>query len=149
PDPDLPKGPVLLVDFDKQGRPSSEVTDIDYVAWPVDAAPSATKKIEGVEFTVRKAGSNGEGLTSDWYKVLVNAPNYARLVGDGVTVEDGQAGAQIELVIHGLPAGTHSLLTYHNQTQSGDNNTFAPIDILVNGVEQVSDVEPSVRALTT
>jgi hypothetical protein len=140
---------VVKVDFDMQGRPSSEVTELGYEAWPVTTATSISSTFQGLQFTFALAGGNGTGLTSDWYKAGVDAPNYARLVGDGLTVEGGEAGAQIQMTIHGLTAGMHTLLVYLNQTSNADLTMFAPVDILVDGVVAMSRVQPSARALTT
>ncbi len=88
-------GPALKVDLDMSGRPTGEVTEIGYVAWPVTAGASISKEFEGVTFTFAKAGSNGTELAATWQKVAVQAPNYARLAGDGLTVSEGDAGSQI------------------------------------------------------
>jgi hypothetical protein len=139
-------GPVVHVDFDMQGRPSSEVSELNYTAWPVTAAATITNTLQGITFTLAKAGSNGVGLKSDWQKAAVDAPNYARLVGDGVTVDGGDAGGQIQMTIHGLSAGTHSVLFYLNET--ANVASVAPVDILLNGTVTVSGAVPSIQALT-
>jgi hypothetical protein len=139
-------GPVVNVDFDMQGRPTAEVTELGYTAWPVTGGASVTSSFQGITFTLAKAGANGAGLKSDWQKLTVDAPNYARLVGDGVTVDGGDAGGQIQMTIHGLSAGTHSLLVYLNQT--ANVASVAPVDILVNGSVKVTGAMPSIQALT-
>ncbi len=142
--------PVLKVDFDMQGRPGSEVTELGFVAWPiVTSTTSISSTFNGVQLTLARAGGNGTGLTSDWYKAGVDAPNYARLIGDGLIVDGGQAGAQITMTIHGHPAGPGTLLAYLNQTASPDTGPFATIDILVDGTLVASNIAPSVRAVTT
>jgi hypothetical protein len=140
-------GPIVNVDFDMTGRPTSEVTELGYTAWPVASAASVSNTFSGLTFTFTKAGSNGTGLKSDWYKAGIQAPSYARLVGDGLTVDGGDAGAQIQMTIKGLSAGTHSLLAYLNQT--ANVASAAPIDVLVDGAVKQSGVTPSIRALTT
>ncbi len=144
--PPTTTGPVLKVDLDLSGRPSSEVTELGYTAWPVVAGATITNTLQGVTFTLARAGANGTGLNGGWSKVAVDAPNFARLVGDGVTVEGGDAGAQIQMTIHGLAAATHSLLVFLNQT----NNvaSVAPVSILVGGTVVVSKVAPTIGALT-
>ena len=127
-----------------QGRPTSEVTEIGYTAWPVTAAATITNTFQGITFTLTRAGSNGTGLKSDWQKLAVDTPNYARLVGDGVTVDGGDAGGQIQMTIHGLSAGPHSLLAYLNQT--ANVASVAPVDILVNGTVKAMSVAPSIQA---
>ncbi|MGC4092951.1 MAG: hypothetical protein QM756_34710 [Polyangiaceae bacterium] len=148
--PQLPapgtSGPVLKVDFDVAGRQSTEVTEPGYTAWVVADGASATTTLQSVKFTVAKAGSNGTGLTTTWQKLAVNAPNYARLAGDGVIVEGGDAGGQIQLTISGLSAGKHSLLTFHNVTSNVAS--AAPVDVLVNGTVVASKVPQTVMALS-
>jgi hypothetical protein len=138
---------MAKIDFDISGRPTSEVTEPGFARWPVPAATTSTLTFAGVTYTLAKLGTQGTGLKSTWSKVAVDGPNYARLVGDGVTVEGGDAGAQIQLTIQGLPSGPHTLLTYHNQV-SGTAGQLAPVDIRVDGVSAVSKLAPSVGALT-
>jgi hypothetical protein len=139
-------GPALKVDLDMQGRPTTEVTEIGYTAWPITAATTASNTFQGVTFTFTNAGSNGTTIDSSWQKVAIDTPNFARLVGDGLTVDGGDAGATIQLTIHGLAAGKHTLLTFHNF--AGSAASAAPIDILVNGTVAVTGQTQSVGALT-
>jgi hypothetical protein len=138
-------GPALKVDLDILGRPTSEVTEVNYTAWPITAGASMSSTFQGVLFTFAKAGSSGTGLNGGWQKVAVDIPNYARLVGDGLTVDGGDAGAQIQLTIHGLAAGNHSLLTFHNFAGA---TTGATVDVLVNGTVLVSKLAQSSGVLT-
>jgi hypothetical protein len=139
-------GPALLVDLDMSGRSTAEVTELGYTAWPVVSGATLTSTFQGVTFTFAKAGSNGTALDAGWSKTAVDAPNYARLVGDGLTVAGGDAGSQIQLTIHGLAAGKHSLLTYHNYAAS--TGPASLVDVLVGGVVQVSQLKQSVGVLT-
>lgn len=137
--------PIVKVDFDMSGRPEDEVSEPGYTPWPVETASVTSMTLENVEFELSSVGAGTE-VTSDWYKAGVQAPYYARLVDDGLTVEGGEAGAQIQMVLRGLPTGSHSLLVYHNNTPNPDNNTFAPVDVLVDGELVVTGLLPSVRA---
>jgi hypothetical protein len=138
-------GPEVKVDFDMSGRPTTEVSELGYNAWPVTSGASATNTFAGIKLTVTKAGSNGTGIKSDWQKVAIQAPYYARLVGDGVTVDGGEAGGQLQLTIGGLSAGKHSILVYLNQTPNVAS--VAPIDITVDGAAKVTGLAPSIQAL--
>jgi hypothetical protein len=129
-----------------QGRPTSEVTELGYTAWPITAATSVSNTFQGVTFTFTNAGSNGTTVDSGWQKAAIDTPNFARLVGDGLTIDGGDAGATIQLTIHGLAAGKHTLLTFHNV--AGTAASAAPVDILVNGTVAVSGQAQSVGALT-
>lgn len=145
----LPAGLVhsaIQIDFNEASRQETEVNEPGWTPWPVADVASTSKTIGGIAFKVSKAGSGGTTLTTDWYKVLVQSPNYARLVGDGVIVLDGNSGGAIRLEISGLSAGTHSLLAYHNST---DGNQWAEIDVDVDGVRKVSNLKPTNRATST
>ncbi|WP_437836652.1 T9SS C-terminal target domain-containing protein [Sorangium sp. So ce1153] len=138
-------GPALKVDLDISGRPTSEVTELGYVAWPVTPGASISKTIEGITLTFAKAGSNGSELAASWRKAAVQAPNYARLVGDGLTVSDGDSGSQIRLTLKGLPAGQHSLLAWHNIT---GGMTAGEVSVQVDGATKVSGLSQSSGALS-
>lgn len=141
------QNPVVKIDFDMAGRTTAEVTESGYTPWVVDEATADSLTVNGVKFVLKK-GTAGTSLGTDWYKAGVQSPNYARLVCDGVTVKDANAGGQIELRIKGLPAGQHTLLTYHNNVQAS-TNTFSPIDILVNGTLVTNNLVATNRVLQT
>ncbi|SIT27933.1 Por secretion system C-terminal sorting domain-containing protein [Filimonas lacunae] len=141
------QSPVVKIDFDQAGRATAEVTEPGYTAWVVPEAVTDSLTVNGIKLVLKK-GTAGTSLGTDWYKAGIQSPSYARLVCDGVTVKDGNAGGEIELRIKGLPAGQHTLLTYHNNVQA-PANTFSPIDILVNGVLVTNNLVPTNRALLT
>lgn len=138
---------VVKVDFDMSGRNSSEVTEPNYVPWVVSGAASKDTTLNGVKIMVAK-GSAGTNLRANWYKASVQSPSYAKLVGDGVMVEDGNSGGEISLTFSNLSAGTHSLLAYLNNVDDLSNTTYSNIDVYVNNVKQTT-VKPTVRALST
>ncbi|MGQ7944668.1 T9SS type A sorting domain-containing protein [Flavobacterium sp. WC2509] len=141
--------PVVKIDFDQSGRQSAEVSDTDYSPWVVTTSP-ASQTINGVTFTVTRIGTKGDALGTNWYKAGIQAPSYAKLVCDGLTVKGTTAneGGQIELRISGLPAGNHTLLAFLNAVDS-PVFSFSPIDITVDGTQVVDNIIPSVRALKT
>ena len=140
--------PVIKVDMNKVGRQESEVNEPGYTSWYIVDGVSDSATFSGVKIKFTKVGVNGTGLTTQWYKAGLSSPNYARLASDGIMVKDGNAGAQIEMRISGLPAGNHTLLTYHNTFDSPLAFTFSPINIYVNGVLTVEKLMPSNRATT-
>lgn len=141
------KTPVLKVDLNISSRREAEVNELEFTPWPIKSGNSDHLAIKGLDITFTKKGNIGTGLVTDYYKTGVQAPHYARLAGDGLTVSDGNAGAEIEMRISGLPAGPHTLLTYHNIIAGGQPNTYAPIDIYVNGKLEVDNLVPSYRIL--
>lgn len=137
---------AIRIDFNEASRQETEVHEPGWTPWPVLDVASESKTVDGITFKVSMAGSGGTSLTTDWYKVLVQSPHYARLVGDGLTVKDGNAGGAIKLEISGLTAGPHTLLTYHNTT---DGNQYAEMNVDVDGVRKVTNLKPSNRLTTT
>lgn len=146
----LAQNPVVKIDFDQSGRSTAEVGEPGYIPWVIASGTTASKTENGVTFKITK-GTNGTQLATNWYKAGLLAPDYARLISDGVTVKDGTAnlGGEIELRISGLATGTHTLLAFLNAVDSPVGNTFSPIDILVNGTLVVDNLIPTVRALKT
>jgi fibronectin type 3 domain-containing protein len=67
------------------------------------------------------------------------------LTADGIKVASGDGGAQIEMRLSGLSAGSHTLLIYHNVWDNYTTNTVAPLKLSVNGTLVVSNLAMSVR----
>jgi len=126
--------PVIKVDLNFNGRNELEVHEPGYIAWPFKTG-SDSRTFEGIKVTIK-----GD-YTSNWYKAGVQAPFWARLVNDGLV-----ANNSVELIISGLPQGNHSLLTLHNTFDKLENNTFAPINIYVDGKLLVNNLIQSNRA---
>jgi hypothetical protein len=137
------QGPIVKLDLNQAGRPESEVNESGFIPWPITEQASHTKTEQGVTFTFSKSGSVGTALKSDWYKAGVQAPNYARLVSDGLIVAEGNNGGSVTLQITGL-SGTNTLLTWHNATNGYD---WAQINITVNG--KTTTTTPTNRAIST
>lgn len=131
--------PVVKVDFDMSGRNSSEVTEPNYVPWVVTGVTSKDTTLSGVKVNIAGSGN----LKANWYKAGVQSPSYARLVCDGVMVENG---GNITLTFSNLAAGTHSLLLYLNNVDGVAASNS--IDVYVNNLKQTS-AKPTNRALST
>ncbi len=110
---------VVKVDLNFSGRNESEVHEPGYSSWVVSSGNSISYTEADVTFTF------DGGFNSSWYKAGVQSPNFARLSNDGIQTSD------ITLSISGLPAGQHSLLTYHNSFHNPETNTFSNIEIYV------------------
>jgi hypothetical protein len=138
--------PVLL-DFDMTGRSLAEGQEPGYTEWAVtETSSAATMTQSGVTFTVARNGGAGTGIKSYYYKVGVQAPNYARLVCDALSVVGGDAGASIRVTISGMASGSHSLLVYHNAI---DGNQHSNIKVVVNGTTAISSQPQTNEVLTT
>jgi len=130
----------VKIDFDEASRQSSEVSEPGWTPWPVADVASESKTVSGITLKVSKSSSAGTSLTTDWNKAMVQSPNYARLIGDGLTVSGGNSGGAIKLEISGLAAGTHSILAYHNTT---DGNQWAEVNVDVDGARKVTNLKPT------
>lgn len=139
--PVIPASTGTLIDFDMSGRAASEVLEPGYNEWVVAEATTDTKTFNGITFKL--ANSGGTALSNIWFKTGVQAPNYARLVCDGVSVA---GGGSIQLTITGLSAGTHTLLAYHNALEG---TALVPMNVDVDGTRQVTNLQTSNRALST
>lgn len=143
------QNPVVKIDFDQSGRQSAEVSESGYTPWVV-TTNTATKIQNGVTFTVTRVGDKGDNLGTNWEKVGIQAPYYARLVCDGLTVKGTTAnqGGQIELRIKGLETGSHTIMAFLNAVDS-PVFTFSPIDVSVDGNLVFDNVIPTIRAHKT
>jgi hypothetical protein len=76
--------------------------------WAVKEGPSALAEFGHLKVTLRAAGPGGRGLAAGWWK---GGLDYGvTMASDGVYVEAGV----LEMILHGLSAGRHNLVTYHN-----------------------------------
>src|SRR5262252_5179268 len=85
--------------------------------WRIPDGPSASKKFGEVTVTLRAVGDNAK-LTTGWWKPGFDYP--ARMASDGVIV-----AGKLEIVLSGLPAGRHSLATYHNALTDAKPNQIS------------------------
>ncbi|MBQ7162372.1 MAG: T9SS C-terminal target domain-containing protein [Bacteroidales bacterium] len=126
--------PVIKVDFNEPSRKDNEVLEPGFTAWafPKDTR-QASLTVEGVTFTV----SSEQNMRAGWNKAFVQeAVENSKLTGDGVVFDPKTLDGVLELSIKGLPAGTHTIQTYHNSWQDPASYTGWPIHILVGDEEK-------------
>ncbi|WP_205511802.1 hypothetical protein [Longitalea arenae] len=142
------QNPQFRIDCNMSGRPLAEVLEPGYTPWTLAAGVKDTASLslsDGITITLIRKGLYGVQVRSTWNKANVQAPYLSRLINDGFTVDAAQAGAQIEMRISGLPTGRHSILTYHNHVDNPATNTFAPMDIYLNGQIKYDNLPQTVR----
>src|SRR5262249_29648163 len=100
----------------------------------------ATKTVRDVTFTLRRAGSAGTGLAGDWWKAGIDYR--ATLTSGGVFIDGGDHGGQLELAIHGLSPGNHTIVTYHNSLWA---KPISPFDVHVKNQPKPNAVVPSAK----
>jgi hypothetical protein len=117
-----------------------DVLTPEWQNWLMKDAPSVSAKYGNVTVTFRKSGDVGSELTAAYWK---GGADYGiHMANDGITVKDGNKGGQLEMVISGLAAGKHNIVTYHN---AADNVELNPFDVLVNGDVKVPGIQPTKR----
>ena len=123
--------------------------DTDYTTWTISEGASSQFKINstGLAFTLSAASGK---LNGNWNKAVYSRIITSigeRVVGEGIsTVADsgGNAGGvAIKLSISGLPAGEHSILTWHNAWDA--LKTAASLSVTANGKEAAKGVKQSIR----
>ena len=143
----------LRIDINNFGRNPTEGTEPGYQAWTFGRVPSAEgtftdangneikitiSSVPDMEGNAVRTNYWKNGVVDLGYKLLADGSTVGYMPGTGndfneITTANGfGTGAGIQLVIEGLPAGHHSLLTYHNTTDAYGGD-FATVDVLVDG----------------
>ena len=142
PEAPIPPSASIKIDFSIAGR--AEAIDPNFLAWVVNDGNVLSSNFSGITITFTKKGPYGAGLTGDWWKSGVD-DLHCLMADDGMTVDSGDLGGQIEMRISGLSPGPHTIATYHNSFADPSANTFSPLNISVNGVLTITNLVPSNR----
>jgi hypothetical protein len=143
--------PVAKVDINMEGRSATEVNEPGYTPWFISRVHSDSITVSGVKFVIT-ATAPGQNATMrcSWSKALVQAPYYARLINDGVQVDNdsilARGAGDLELRIKGLPVGKHTLQTYHNLWSDSSKTVYSPINVYLNGQLKYHQINRSVQA---
>jgi len=126
--------PVVKVDLNMSGRQDAEVLEPGYTSWSIGngsvAADSIT--VDGVTFKL-----SSQGFRGSWNKALIQAKtDNSRLTMDGIMSSPERAAGEFTLSVRGLPAGEHSLQTFHNDWSDPEKYLGMPIHVFVNEVEK-------------
>jgi len=106
-------------------------------AWHEDS--SGTRNFDGVAVTFR-ADAN-ESLVPVLYKGLLDYD--AHLAADGIALKNLRKDEGMNMMIHGLSPGMHTIVTYHNEMRDQEPVAF---DVAVDGKPAVHDFMPTRRA---
>ncbi len=142
PEAPIPPSASLKIDFSIAGR--AEAIDPNFTAWVINGGSVISSNFNGITITFTKVGPYGAGLTGDWWKSGVD-DLHCLMADDGLTVNSGNLGGQIEMRISGLSPGPHTIATYHNTWADPATHTFSPLNISVNGVLTITNLVPSNR----
>ncbi|MBR6792180.1 MAG: RICIN domain-containing protein, partial [Ruminococcus sp.] len=125
-------GNRLLVDLNKaDGRKASYAKNASN--WIVDDSGSTT--INGITFKLTASG--GDLRMENNKKLQLQSGIYSYLTMDGATV-DCDNGGKLTLTISGLSNGTHSIKTYHSNTNA--NGSTGSLTLKVNGTTAMSGI---------
>ena len=127
--------PVIKIDFNEPSRSSmDEVLEPGFTPWPVSKdCYEHSLTVEGVKFTVKSECNMRVG----WNKAFVQTKEgNCRLLGDGLNFDPKTLEGALVLTITGLPAGNHTIQTYHNSWQDPASYTGWPIHVYVQGEEK-------------
>ena len=138
----IPPSASLKIDFSIAGR--SEAIDPNFLPWVINDGNVISSNFNGITITFTKVGPYGAGLTGDWWKSGVD-DLHCLMADDGLTVNSGNLGGQIEMRISGLSPGPHTIATYHNTWADPTTHTFSPINISIDGVLTITNLVPSNR----
>lgn len=162
----------LRIDINNSGRNPAEGTETTYNAWTFGRVPSAEGRfadVNGDSIIITISSVQGEGnanqpnavRTNYWkhgvvdlfYKLLADdcTPGYMSGNGndfDEMTTANGFTRGGLQIVVEGLSAGEHSLLTYHN-TSSDYGGELAPVDVIVDGKTVSTGNKQTSRATKT
>lgn len=144
--------PIAKIDLNMEGRNATEFNEAGYTSWYIARVHSASITISNVTFTLSANGpTNTSTFRAGWSKLLVQSPNFVRLVNDGIKVDNDTMllfptkAASVELKLAGLPVGKHTIQTYHNIWEDTTTVKHCPINVYVNGVLTHNKITRSVQ----
>ncbi len=125
----------LKVDLNPPDRRGDVITP-HWENWPWREAKTGSNTFGGITVTFRSSDSHA--LAPVLSKALLD---YGMHLGvDGIASDKSADSAGFDMVISGLSAGTHQIVTYHNEVRD-----VAPVklDVLVDGASVIKDFQPS------
>jgi len=144
-------GQELKVDINNNNRPVSEGLQPGFTPWSTNSVwfyggDVISNTFGGIKIVFTRVGPVGTGLQPGYWKDGVQSAVYdIKLVSDGIKVNGGDTGAQIQMRIIGLDPGSHTLLTYHNDWDNHVPTNVAPLNIFVNDAQVVTNLPVTVR----
>jgi hypothetical protein len=119
----------------------NDVRTPHWTDWRIPNGPATTGTFGDVRLTLRAVG-DGSKVVADWWKRGFDFE--ATLASDGACLVPGGGDAALELVIEGLPAGRHSISSWHS---AWSQEPAAAFDVAIDGREAAQGVLPAHRAV--
>ena len=143
--------PSFKVDINKYGRSIAEGNNTNYTPWTFPSDTIAKIALVNSSFlddtvTIQLRGLKTNGVdTTVWTNYDKGDITSSTVTNDAKLTLDGGFSRILEMTIHGLPAGTNTLLTYHNNVDAASAWKYNPIRIYLNGKVVVDSLMPTVR----
>ncbi|KAI8162604.1 putative pectate lyase C [Colletotrichum sp. SAR 10_70] len=124
------------------------LVDSDYITWTIPGASTANITVANItdaDVSLTLAAGGTAELSGNYYKYQYTrflSSLGERVVNEGISTST-KDGTALTLSIKGLPAGKHSLLTWHNAWDA--LNATATLDIAVDGKSVESELKQSAR----
>ncbi len=128
----------IRVDIDNLQTGRTDMYTPRWYNWVFTDGKSDSKTYKGIKTTIRNV--NGTGLKSGWFKGLLFYGT--TLTMDGVIVDGSPSAGSMELVLSGLSAGNHTLVTWHSFY---DNVTGSTMKVAVDGTVKKTGVKVPTR----
>ena len=117
----------------------NDVRTRGWADWRIPNGQAVSGTFGDVQLTLRAVG-DGATLVSDWWKRGFDFE--ATLASDGASLVPGEGDSALELVIAGLPAGRHTLSSWHSAWSQEPAVAF---DVAIDGREMAKRVMPAHR----
>ena len=136
----------LKVDISITNRQAQEVQEPGYELWQAAQGKSTSAVFDGITCTLSCAADADYEVRTGWSKTYIQNATYkgqnGRLTFDGVSLDPRTYGS-FTLKIEGLPAGQHTIQTYHNCWENPTAFYAAPMTVKLNGTVVHENVQPS------
>ena len=138
--------PSFKVDLSFNRNKPAETQEPGFEEWYVTQGAQDQKTIGGVTITLSVPDGAAYELRNNWNKTYMQTAEYkeknGRLTFDGLTLDPKTYGTII-MRLEGLPAGEHTLQTYHNCWENAEKHYAAPFTVKVNGTVAHENVQPT------
>ena len=136
----------LKVDISITNRQAQEVQEPGYTLWQVAQGKSTSVEIDGITCTLSCDADADYEVRTGWSKTYIQNTAYkeqnGRLTFDGISLDPRTYGS-FTLRLEGLPAGEHTIQTYHNCWENPTAFYAAPMTVKLNGAVVHENVQPS------
>ena len=136
----------LKVDISITNRQAQEVQEPGYELWQAAQGKTTSAVFDGITCTLSCSADAAYEVRTGWSKTYIQNASYkeqnGRLTFDGISLDPRTYGS-FTLRLEGLPAGQHTIQTYHNCWENPTAFYAAPMTVKLNGEVVHENVMPS------